>query len=207
MIITNYATLQTAVATGLHRASDAVLLAELPGFVQLAELELFRELPLRQIENTSTGTTIGATIAIPAGTASIERISVISNGRDYTLDYTSPNGIEHLSSASLPTRFTVQNNVIQLLAPPSGNYAYTLYLIPDLTPLSVSNPTNWLILNAADVYYYAVKAQAELWSDDTQSAATSMALSDKAVASIHRKDERRRFPVSGGLQIKPRGFR
>lgn len=205
-MIVDYATLQTAVASGLHRATDTLLLAEMPRFVQLAELEIFRELPLRQVESTSTGTTSGATIAIPAGTASIERISITSNGRDYSLDYTSPNGIEQLYSADLPTRYTVENNVIRLLAPPAANYSYTLYLIPDLSPLSVSSPTNWLILNAPDVYYYAVKAQAETWSEDPQSAAASMALADKALTSIRNKDERRRFPISGGLQIKPRGF-
>ena len=206
-MIVNYATLQTAVASALHRATDTTLLAEMPRFIQLAELDIFRELPLRQIETSASGTTVGATIAIPAGTSSIERLSVVTNGRDYSLDYTSPNGIDALTTASLPTRYTVENGVIRLLSPPAGNYAYTLYLIPDLTPLSVATLTNWLILNAPDVYYYAVKSQAESWSQDPQSAAESMGLSERAVASIRRKDERRRFPVSGGLQIKPRGFR
>jgi len=206
-MIVNYATLQAAVASALHRATDTLLLAEMPRFIQLAELDIFRELPLRQIETSASGTTSGDTIAIPAGTASIERLSIIANGRDYSLDYTSPNGIECLFSSEMPTRYTVEKGVIRLLAPPAGNYAYTLFLIPDLTPLSISTPTNWLILNAPDVYYYAVKSQAESWSLDPQSAAESMGMSEKAVASIRRKDERRRFPVSGGLQIKPRGFR
>jgi len=206
-MIVNYATLQAAVASALHRATDTLLLAQMPRFIQLAELDIFRELPLRQIETSASGTTVGATIAIPAGTASIERLSVVTNGRDYSLDYTSPNGIDALATASLPTRYTVENGAIRLLSPPAGNYAYTLYLIPDLTPLSVATPTNWLISNAPDVYYYAVKSQAESWSQDPQSAAESMGMSERAVASIRRKDERRRFPVSGGLQIKPRGFR
>ena len=207
MSIVDYTTLQAAVASALHRPTDTLLLAEMSRFIQLAEMDIFRELPLRQIETSATGTTTGPIIAIPAGTASIERLSIVTNGRDYSINYTSPNGVKNLSFADLPTRYTVENGAIRLLAPPAAAYAYTLFIIPDMTALSASNPTNWLILNAPDVYYYAVKSQAESWSLDAPAAAESIGMSEKAVASIRRKDERRRFPVSGGLQIKPRGFR
>lgn len=206
-MITDYTTLQAAVLSNMHREGDVTLLAEMPRFVQLAELEIFRELPLRQVESASPGTTSGAAIVIPPGTAQIERISINSNGRDYSLNYTSPNGIAGLSFVDLPTRYTIESGAIRLLSPPAANYAYTLFLIPDLTALSASNTTNWLLLNAPDVYLYAACIQAATWTGDNEMVAGFVPLYQRALDSIKRKDERKRFPASGGLQIKPRGFR
>lgn len=207
MLITDYASLQSAVASDLHRPTDALLLAELPRFVQLAETDILRALVLRQVETTVTGTTSGATIALPAGLTQIERLGLSANGVEYTLDYTSPNGVTQLTYASLPTRFTVENGAIRLLAPPAGLYSYTLYLIPQLTPLSVGNPVNWLLTHEPDVYFYATLAQAAGWTRDDATMAKASAGYAASIEGIRQKDARLRFPASGGLQIKPRGAR
>lgn len=207
MIIADYASLQTAVASDLHRPTDALLLAELPRFVQLAETDILRALVLRQVETSVTGTTSGATIPLPVGLNQIERISLDYGGSAYTLDYTGPNGVEALSYPGLPTRYTVENGAIKLLSPPAGAYSYTIYLVPQLVPLSVSNPTNWLLTNAPDVYFYATLAQAAGWTRDDATMAKAAAGYAAAIEGVRAKDARLRFPASGGLQIKPRGVR
>lgn len=206
-MITDFASLQAAVASSIHRTGDAALLAEMPRFVQMAEMDISRNLRLRQTESTVTGTTSGATIAIPPGMDALERLSIISYGRDFTLDYTSPNGLESLSIANLSSRYTVENGVIRLLAPPAGNYAYTLYIVPNLSPLSAANPTNWLILNAPDVYLYGTLIQVAAWTKDDAEFARNNPLYSQAMESIRNQDENKRLPMSGGLQIKPRRAR
>ena len=207
MIITDYASLQAAVASDLHRPDDALLLAELPRFVQLAETDILRALVLRQTEVSVTGTTSGPTIPLPVSLNQIERIGLSYGGSAYTLDYASPNGLEHLSYPALPTRYTVEAGAIRLLAPPSGAYDYTLYLVPQMVVLSDSNPTNWLLMNEPDVYFYATLAQAAGWTRDDATMAKASAGYAAAVEGVRQKDGRLRFPASGGLQIKPRGAR
>lgn len=206
-MITDYASLQAAVASGLHRSTDTDILAELPRFVQMAEQEIFRELPLRILETSVTGTTTGPTIAIPAGTASIDKLALsVNTNSSITLDYT-PASAREWTAVGQPKRYALENGVIRLLPPPDSPYAYTLYIVPDLTPLSTGNPTNWLLLNAPDVYLLGTTIQAVNWTKDGEEAARCIPMFERAIDSIRRKDARKRFPTTGGLQIKPRGVR
>lgn len=207
MNITDFASLQTAVASDLHRPTDAALLAEMPRFVQLAETDILRALVLRQVETSITGTTSGAVIALPVGLNQIERIGIDVQGAAYTLDYLSPNGLERLSYPGQPHGYTVENNAIKLLTPPAGPYAYTIYLVPQLVALSAANPTNWLLTNAPDVYFYATLAQAAGWTRDDATMAKASAGYAASIDGVRQKDARLRLPASGGLQIKPRGIR
>jgi len=206
-LITDYASLQAAVASSVHRVGDTQFTAELPRFVQMAEMDIFRNLQIRQTESMVTGTTSGAMIVIPIGMDAIERLSISAYGRDFSLDYTSPNGLEYLSFPNLSSRYTIENGAIRLLAPPAGNYTYTLYIVPNMAPLSVANPTNWLILNAPDVYLYGTLLQAAAWTKDGEESARCAPFYAQAIESVRNQDAQRRFPLSGGLQIKPREAR
>lgn len=203
--ITNYATLQTVAADQAHRAD---LASRMPRFIQLAENEIFRTLALRKVEAKSTGTTSGETLAIPAGCAQLERIEIEASGHKYTLDYTSPNGIEALTgSTDLPTRFTVENGAIRLIAAPAGPYTYSIFYVPLLTALSDVAPTNWLLLNYPDVYLWGTCLQIAIFSGEEGDKATFAPMFLGAIDSVRRFDDRQRFPASGGLQIKPRSVR
>lgn len=204
-MITDYASLQAAAIDWMHRTD---LAARAPEFVQIAEKEIFRELALRKIEAVETGTLSGDSIPIPADCASIERLELEANGRKYTIDYTSPNGIESLTGGTdLPGRFTVENGVIRLLAAPAGPYAYSVFFVPLLSALSNTNTTNWLLTNHHDVYLWGTCFQIAMWSGDAEDKATYAPLFQTAIDSVRRFDGRARFPQSGGLQIKPRGYR
>lgn len=205
-MITNFDTLQTAVLSELKRTGDVSLTAELPGFIQLAEAEIFRELQLRRTETIITGTTSSATIALPVGSA-IERVSITANSRDYSLDYTSPNNLRVFSSAGQPARYTVENGIIKLLPAPNGPYTYALYTVPNLAALSASNPTNWVITNAPDVYLFGTVVHAANWTRDAEAVAIYRPQFDRALSSVQRNDLNARLPRSGGLQTKPRGNR
>lgn len=205
MIITSYATLQTQVIDWSHRAD---LAARIPSFIELAERELFRELSLRSIEASVVGTTAGATIALPAGLSAFERIKITADGHETTLNYSSPNGIAALTSGpGLPARFLLEAGVIRLLPAPAGPYSYTIYYIPELAALSSANASNWLLANHADLYLKAALLQIAKFTKNEPDTARLLQEQSAALDSIKRADERKRFPIAGGMQIKPRSYR
>lgn len=199
--IVDYASLVTAALNNAHR-SDAQLTSQMDRLVQLAEMEMFRELPLLQLEATATGVT-GSTISYPVGLGQIERLSVNMYGRDTTLDYVSPAAYRP-SSVGQPCAYVVENRVITLLPAPASPYAYTLYYIADLSPITAASPTNWLILNAPDLYFYALNIQVAIWTKDAEEQAQNIPLYQRAMDSVQRKDRRRQFAARGSLQIRPR---
>lgn len=205
MSFLTYAELQSEM-TAWGKRSD--LTAKYASFITLAEASILRELKLRVNETTATGTTSGATIAIPTGCDRILRVEITANGVSYTLDYTSPNGIEPLTySTGFPSRFTVEDGAIRLLSAPADSYTYTVYYIPNLDALSDTNTTNWALTNAPDVYLFGALEQMSHYALDQEQAAKYHGMFLGAMDSVKRVDEARRLPVSGGLQIKPRNAR
>lgn len=205
MTISTYTQLQTEVAAWSHRND---LTAKIPDFITLAENSILRMLELRINEASVTGTTTGDTITPPSGMARIERIEVVSGGTKYTLAYTPANGIERLTGAlGLPSRFTLENGVIRLIRAPDSAYAYTVFYLPDFTALSATSPSNWVLLNAADVYLYGTLLQMALYTQDDVAAKKWSGLFEGVMSEVKRSDESRRMPLTGGLQIKPRQTR
>jgi len=200
-LITDYSSLVAAALDNAHR-TDAKLTAAMDRLVQLAEMEIFREMPLLQLELTQTGATT-AQIPYPPGLAKIERISVNTYGVDTTLDYVAPAAYRP-SGVGEPCTYVVENRIINLIPAPAGPYTYTLYYIADFSPISVSNPTNWLITNAPDVYFYALNIQVSIWTKDQEEQAQNIPLYQRAMESVQSKDRRRQFPARGGMRIRSR---
>lgn len=205
MTIATYAELQSTLLTLSHRTDLATIL---PTLIGLAEDEIFRELTLRGIETSVSGTTNGATIALPADMDTPSRIKIASGGTEYTINYASPNGNDRFSTGTdRPARFTIEDGAIQLIPAPNGPYAYTLFYVPVLPHLSASNTTNWLLTNHSDVYVKAGLLEIHKHTRSTEQIAMTEPRLAAALDSVKRADERKRYPQSGGLQIKPRGVR
>jgi hypothetical protein len=194
-----YSELQTNVANYLHRADIA---AKVPSFISLAESFLFRELQVKELQISVTGTTVGGYGTLPSDFGTLSRITVAYNGLTRALDYiTRP---EMATGVYLyPNSFSLENNKIRIWGATDGQ-AYTLYYIPDIQPLSDTVPTNWLLDNAADLYLYAsalegakhVRNQLEI--DKLTPQVTSL------LDSVKRFADRRAQPVVGSMQMKPR---
>ena len=200
-----YATLQEDVIDWSHRTD---LAARIPRFIALAENEIFRELVVRAVETSVDGSTSGDTITLPTGLLAFERIKIEASGHEYTINYTSPNGVEGLTgSTNRPSRYLVEDGVIRLLSAPDGPYSYTIYFIPVFAPLSDAAPSNWLLENHLDVYLKAALLQVAKFTKDPDDMMRLPQEVGAAIDSIKRADERKRFPIAGGLQIKPRSYR
>lgn len=203
-IISDYNSLIAAALSNVHR-NDTALTSQMDRLVQLAEAEIFRDMDLLQLETSATGTA-ASTIPIPAGAANIDRISVSMNTNDISLDYAVV-GQRRSSVVGPSWGYFIENGVIKLNPVPDSPYAYTIYYIANLAPLSISNPTNWMILNAPDVYFYALNIQVAVWTKDQEEQAQNIPLYQRAMDSVIRQDRNRNYPLKGGLQIRPRNAR
>lgn len=201
MSITNRTELKTEI-TAWSKRTD--LSAKHDDFITLAEASILRELKLRCTEASTTGTATGS-IAFPSGLGRIVRLEITSDGQRYALNYESP-GYED-TTAGFPFAFTVQEDAIRLIPEPSGAYDYTLHYIPNLKALSDSNPTNWALTNAPDVYLFGALEQLAHYTFNDEMASKYRQMGQAAMDAVRRSDEAKRFPVSGGLQIKPRNAR
>lgn len=199
-MITDYASLKAEILSESHRTD---LTAKLPDFIQRAEREMSRLLPLRAFETTLTGTSTG-TITLPADFDQVELLVLNANGREYPMDYTSPNGVSAYISGN-PSRYTILNGVIKFIAPTGGSY--TLNYLRKLVPLSDVAPTNFLITDHPDCYLYGALVQVAMYARDDEAIGKYAPLFNTVMAQIANQDARKRIPAAGGLQIKPRSYR
>lgn len=199
-MITDYASLKEEIASESHRTD---LTAKLPDFIQRAEREMARTLPLRAFETTLTGTSTG-TITLPADFDQVELLVLNANGREYPMDYTSPNGVSAYVSGN-PNRYTILDGVIKFIAPTGGEY--TLNYLRKLVPLSDAAPTNFLITEHPDAYLYGAMVQVAMHVRSDEQLSKYAPLFNVVMSQIAGQDARKRLPAAGGLQIKPRSYR
>jgi len=194
-----YATLQSAIAGYMHRSD---LAAKIPTFISVAESSMFRDLDIKNLQVSVTGATTGAYVTLPVDFGSVVRLTVTYGGRERNLDY---KAVPDASTATSPTPslYSLENNKLIIWGAGTGQ-SYTLYYTPSLQPLSDTNPTNWLLENARDLYLYAscLEAAKNIRDDNEVQKLTSMVA--PLIASVQRHSERRGQPTGGSLQIKPR---
>ncbi len=193
----NYSELQTKVAAYLHRSDLSALV---PDFIALAEAYLFRELQVKELQISTTGTTTGEYADLPSDFGTLSRITVTVSDREYSLDYKAQ---AESASKSVPDSFALENNKLRIWGAGTGQ-AYKLYYIPDVQPLSVSVTTNWLLTNAADLYLYASALEGAKHVRNEGEIAKLSGQIPTLLDSVKRFADRRAQPTTGSMQMKPR---
>lgn len=193
----NYTDLQTNVANYLHRSD---LAAKIPGFIALAESMLFRELQVKEMQVSANGTTTGEYGTLPADFDTLSKLTVNTNGRETALDY--KDQWESVTKA-VPDAFSLENNQIRIWGAGTGQ-AYKLYYIPKIASLSGTNPTNWLLDNACDLYFYASVLEAARYARNDPEIQKISPMIPALLQAVKDFATRRAIPVTGSLQIKVR---
>lgn len=196
----NFTTLKSGVADYLHRDD---LTSQIPGFIDLAEAYLFRELNVQELQTSVTGVTIaGGYAALPSDFAAVARITVSHSTLTTNLDYMA---VPQVSSTVLthPIHYSLEKNQIRIIGAGVGQ-AYTLFYTPKILQLSASVATNWILDNASDLYLYASCLEAARFIRDAGEIATLTQTVTMALEATRRFSERRGQPSSGSLQIRPR---
>jgi hypothetical protein len=161
--IIDYTSLQAAVTEYLARDQDATLIARIPTFIQLAEAKFNRQLFVRQMERRATalvdtGSSEPEFISLPADFQSMRRVRLSSVTGKPCLEFRSGTQIDEYrfgisDIAAQPLYFTVFGDEIELAPTPGAAYTIEMIYRASIPPLA-SNPTNWLLLLAPDLYLY-----------------------------------------------------
>jgi hypothetical protein len=162
MAINSYSTLQTAVSNWLDRDD---LADRIPEFISLAEATFNRVLRIRAMETTLADTTPSGSKedALPTGYLQLREIH-LTTSPIVSLSYITPEIMYRIRSGSTsgkPTNYTILGDNILFGPTPDSAYSYSITYYKAFDPLSDVAPTNWLVLNAPDLYLYGTLLQAE----------------------------------------------
>jgi hypothetical protein len=197
--MTTYTELKTQIASYLHRTD---LTSVIPTFIVLAESFIFRELHVKEMQISVTGTTVGGYVTLPSDFGSVGRITVQYSGYERNLDYKAQ--AQYSTTVEVfPLYYSLENNKLRIWGSGDGQ-AYTLYYIPAIPALSDTNTTNWLLTNAAELYLYASALEGAKHIRDTNQVQVLTEQVSASLDSVKRFTERRGQPSLGSMQIRPR---
>ena len=162
MAINTYSTLQTAVANWLDRSD---LTDRIPEFISLAEATFNRVLRLRAMETTVADATPSGSKedALPSGYLQMREIHLATTPV-VSLAYITPEIMYRIragSTSGKPNSYTIVGDNILFGPTPDGAYDYSITYYKAFDALGDDAQTNWLVLNAPDLYLYGTLLQAE----------------------------------------------
>lgn len=199
MAINSYSTLCDAVGRWLYRDD---LSSTIPDFITLAEARINRDTALRAMETSVAGTTTSGSFDVPNDLNKAQRLSVAADGQTVEVRYVSPQNISKFSGGTgIPQMYTILDGLVNFIPAPDGVYPYTFFYMQKIPPLSSTNTTNWLILNAPDVYLYAALLEATPFLQDDSRIAVWGAAYQKAVEALQAADDAATYPVGSPLQM------
>ena len=189
--ITNYATLQSAIADYLNRAD---LTAQIQTFIQFCEADLNTRLRSREMIVNATATSDGQFVALPSDW--LEAINMMIVGGQSPLRYITPDEADTIIKAQTytSTRFySMTTGVIELVPPAVDDITIDMVYYGKIPALSDAITTNWLLTKAPDVYLYgALTHAAPFLMDDQRMAVFSQiylarvqSLQDESQKALH----------------------
>jgi len=200
--ITNYATLQSAIADYLNRAD---LTAQIQTFIQFCEADLNTRLRSREMIVNATATSDGQFVALPPDW--LEAINMMIVGGQSPLRYITPDEADTINKAQTytSTRFySMTTGIIELVPPAVDDITIDMVYYGKIPALSNANTTNWLLTKAPDVYLYGALTHAAPFLMDDQRMGVFSQIYLARVQSL--QDESQKSLHSGSPLIsRPRG--
>lgn len=190
-----YDALVAAVGDWLDRDD---LAARVPTFLRLAEARLNRILEDPDMEVTSTAAATGDSTALPADFGAMVSITT-GNGALRPLSPVGFAGFDR-SVTGEPRYYSVSNNAISL-APANSGVTFTMVYRRRIPALTAAAPSNWLLVRAPDVYFYAALLQAEAFLAEDDRIPLWKSAFDEALGELWTDGSKRRW---GAGPIAPR---
>ena len=205
MALSTYSGLKTAIASWLNRND---LTSEIPDFITLGESFMRRDPRLRQVASRDFVAAEGYTL--PSDFRSI--IDLYHDGTSYygPLTITSANELPGKKATHGDTGVPSYAAVIDLVsgpvlrfAPePSGTINLRMTYEAELEALSDSNPSNWLLTEAPDLYLFASLVGAEGFLQEDQRVGLWKQQYEEAARKYKVNRDRREY--GGRLIVRPR---
>lgn len=206
MAIGTYAELQSAVADWLLRDD---LTAVIPSFIALAEAKFNRRIRDYRMVKRATVTIDAEYEDVPADWLQTVRYQINSTPIK-TLEYVTPDQAAEektrFSGGGRPLFFTVIGTQFQHVPAPDGSATGELTYYGKIPALSISQPTNWLLSAAPDVYLYGALMEAAPYLDDTEKLQTWQGMLEAAMAALQVEQDRASVGSSSlRMRVRPMG--
>jgi len=207
MAISNYTELKTAVANWLDRDD---LTDRIPEFIALAEARFNRVLRLRSMETKQTASTVSGqrNYALPTNYIQMRNFQINTNPLT-TLSYVTPEIYDRLwggSQVGTPKFYTILSDEVSLGPSPASVMTLEMLFYKKFDNLSVSTATNWLIINAPDVYLYGSMLEAEPFiMNDERVPLWAQAL-QRSVSDLQEQDNKDRHSGSALRVMNTSGY-
>jgi hypothetical protein len=104
------------------------------------------------------------------------------------------------TNTGIPTRFAVIGSTIEVRPYPDGAYPISITYKRTLPSLSYTNPTNWLLAQASDLYLFNSIAMAEFYGWNDARLPLLKGWVDELLAEVNQAGTRKRY---GGGPLVP----
>jgi len=191
MAITNYSTLQAAIADYLNRAD---LTSQIQNFIQFAEADMNTRLRCREQIVRAEATSNAEYVQLPADW--LEAINLHIVGGQQPLRYITLDEADIVNKEQIyvgPHYYSLMNGAIEIVPAPAENIDIEMIYYAKIPALSDQNTTNWLLTKAPDVYLYGALTHAAPFLMDDQRIPVfaqiyltrTQALIDESQKSLH----------------------
>ena len=202
MAISTYTDLKTSVASWLNRDD---LTSVIPDFISLAEAGINRDLRHYKMIERADATLDSRYVQMPTDWMETVRFSITS-GNTYRLELVSRDDMleyrQKTADASGRPRFYANiGDTIEVFPTPDADYTMQLQYYAKTPALSDSNASNWLLLDAPDVYLYGTLIQSAPYLQDDARTQTWAALYAAALQSLQKASDDTRF-AGPGLRMR-----
>lgn len=203
--ISSYSELQEEISAWLDRDD---IDDRIPTFIQMAESYFNRELRTLDMETSYTFTVSGEDGSLPDDWLAMRAIYV-EGSPDRPLRHLSPEGLrsEYLGQAGVPLAYAIVADGLRFGPVPSDTTTLTMDYYKAVENLTVTTPTNWLLLNNPDLYLFASLYFAELFLDNPPRAAQWQTLAEDILRRLKRASRVSKWgtaprPQSGITQVR-----
>jgi hypothetical protein len=198
MAISTYTELKTSIASWLNRDD---LTSVIPDFISLAEAGINRDLRHYKMIERADATLDSRYVQLPADWMETVRFSITS-GNTYRLELVSRDDMleyrqKTANTSGRPRFYANIGDTIEVFPTPDADYTMQLQYYAKTPALSDSNASNWLLLDAPDVYLYGTLIQSAPYLQDDARTQTWAALYAAALQSLQKASDDTRFAGSG----------
>lgn len=209
-MITDYASLQTAIAGWLNRSD---LTARIPDFIALAEAKFRRDVRA-QNKLKVTITLASDNYSLPADLQELTTLRINTSTYKHPLSIVTPEimGVlrSNRPSAQVPTHasvlYTTTGVILDLYPACDTNYAADLIYLQKTPNLTSGATTNWLITNAPDAYLFGALMQAAPYLADDERLPIWGGLLKDALESLGDAAQRAEYSAVKGAPALPVRF-
>jgi hypothetical protein len=200
MPISNYTELKTTVEAYAKRGDIG---QTMDIFIDLCEADLSERVRVRDMEARAiaTASTADRFLALPTGFLKMRKIRLYTGSVQYDLNYRVPESLNVITSAGIPTDYTITSQ-LEFNRIPSSAYTVEMQYYRSLDALSATNATNEILTRFPKLYLYGVLFHFAQWAQDDGMIQKYSVLFDGAIDAVNRSEVKGRHGPAKAMRIE-----